>query len=70
MPTKTAFQAAEEERERKRMQKKEEEELEAKKAKQENPNSVFNVLKRGFLPTAERIDAQMAADREVKRRQK
>jgi hypothetical protein len=37
----------------------------------ENPNSILNILKRGFMPTSERIDAQVQADideKEIKRR--
>lgn len=36
-----------------------------------NPNSVLAILKRGFLPVSERIEAQQKADREeaeIKRR--
>lgn len=55
-----------------RMREKEEKELEDRKKEEEkeDPNSVLNVLKRGFLPTAERIDAQRKADQEAKRRKK
>lgn len=35
-----------------------------KEKEPENPNSVLNVLKRGFLPASERVDAQNAADNE------
>lgn len=37
----------------------------------ENPNSVINVLKRGFMPKSERAVAQVEADRQaevIKRR--
>ena len=33
------------------------------KEKEEDPNSVLNVLKRGFMPKAERIKADDEADR-------
>lgn len=37
----------------------------------ENPNSVLNLLKRGFMPSVERVEAQQKADRdeaEIKRK--
>lgn len=37
----------------------------------ENPNSVLNLLKRGFMPSMERVQAQDEADRkeaDIKRR--
>lgn len=43
-----------------------------KEKKPENPNSVLNVLKRGFLPSMERVNAQQAADNaeaEIKRKE-
>jgi hypothetical protein len=36
-----------------------------KKEKEDDPNSVLNVLKRGFMPMSERADAELS----IKRRQ-
>jgi hypothetical protein len=41
-------------------------EKETKEEEKEDPNSILNVLKRGFLPMSERAEAELA----IKRRQK